>query len=51
MINRRHTGYFLLKVGGENRPMINGTPIKAGGVELHNGDRIDLGELSLEFIA
>lgn len=51
LINRRHTGYFLLKVGGENRPMINGTPIKAGGVELHNGDRIDLGELSLEFIA
>ncbi|MEJ2694504.1 MAG: FHA domain-containing protein [Candidatus Thiodiazotropha sp.] len=49
LINRRHTGYFLLKVGGEVPPTINGTPIKAGGVELHYGDRIDLGELSLEF--
>jgi pSer/pThr/pTyr-binding forkhead associated (FHA) protein len=49
LINRRHTGYFLLKVGGEVPPTINGKPIKAGGVELHHGDRIDLGELSLEF--
>lgn len=49
LINRRHTGYFLLKVGGEVPPTINGAPIKAGGVELHHGDRIDLGELSLEF--
>ena len=51
LINRRHTGYFLLKVGGENTPMINGNPIKAGGVELHNGDHIELGELSLEFVS
>ncbi|MCU7813582.1 MAG: FHA domain-containing protein [Candidatus Thiodiazotropha sp. (ex Notomyrtea botanica)] len=50
LINRRHTGYFLLKVGGENNPMINGNPIKAGGVELQSGDRIELGELSLEFV-
>jgi len=50
LINRRHTGYYLLKVGGENTPMINGNPIKAGGVELHNGDHIELGELSLEFV-
>ncbi|MCU7905443.1 MAG: FHA domain-containing protein [Candidatus Thiodiazotropha sp. (ex Epidulcina cf. delphinae)] len=50
LINHRHSGYFLLKVGGENNPMINGDRIRAGGVELHNGDRIDLGELSLEFI-
>jgi pSer/pThr/pTyr-binding forkhead associated (FHA) protein len=50
LINRRHTGYFLLKVGGEISPMINGNPIKAGGVELHSGDRIELGELSLEFV-
>ncbi len=49
LINRRHTGYYLLKVGGEVPPKINGTPIKAGGVELHHGDRIELGELSLEF--
>jgi pSer/pThr/pTyr-binding forkhead associated (FHA) protein len=49
LINRRHTGYFLLKVGGDAPPKINGTPIKAGGVELHHGDRIELGELSLEF--
>lgn len=51
LINRRHTGYYLLKVGGENTPMINGNPIKAGGVELHDGDHIDLGELSLEFVS
>ncbi|MCU7842861.1 MAG: FHA domain-containing protein [Candidatus Thiodiazotropha sp. (ex Monitilora ramsayi)] len=50
LINKRHTGYFLLKVGGENNPLINGNPIKAGGVELHSGDRIELGELSLEFL-
>ncbi len=49
LINRRHSGYFLLKVGGEKPPTVNGTPIKAGGVELHHGDRIELGELSLEF--
>jgi pSer/pThr/pTyr-binding forkhead associated (FHA) protein len=49
LINKRNTGYFLLKVGGDAPPTVNGTPIKAGGVELHNGDRIDLGELSLEF--
>jgi pSer/pThr/pTyr-binding forkhead associated (FHA) protein len=49
LINKRHSGYFLLKVGGDTPPTINGQPIKAGGVELHNGDRIDLGDLSLEF--
>jgi pSer/pThr/pTyr-binding forkhead associated (FHA) protein len=51
LINQRHSGYFLLKVGGDNPPMINGEPIKAGGVELHDGDRIDLGDLSLEFLS
>ncbi|MET0050985.1 MAG: FHA domain-containing protein [Candidatus Thiodiazotropha sp.] len=30
LINQRHNGYYLLKVGGENTPMINGQPIKAG---------------------
>ncbi|MCG7900592.1 MAG: FHA domain-containing protein [Candidatus Thiodiazotropha lotti] len=50
LINHRHNGYYLLKVGGDNVPMINGKPIKAGGVELSNGDRITLGELSLEFV-
>jgi pSer/pThr/pTyr-binding forkhead associated (FHA) protein len=49
LINKRHSGYFLVKVGGEMSPSLNGTPVKAGGVELHNGDRIELGELSLEF--
>ena len=51
LINQRHNGYYLLKVGGENTPMINGQPIKAGGVELKSGDRITLGELSLEFLS
>jgi hypothetical protein len=50
LINRRQEGYFLLKVGGDKPPTINGEPIKAGGVELNDGDRIDLGELSLEFL-
>jgi pSer/pThr/pTyr-binding forkhead associated (FHA) protein len=49
LINKRQSGYFLVKVGGETPPTLNGTPVKAGGVELHNGDRIELGELSLEF--
>jgi pSer/pThr/pTyr-binding forkhead associated (FHA) protein len=49
LINKRHSGYYLVKVGGETPPTLNGTPVKAGGVALHNGDRIELGELSLEF--
>ncbi|MET0065030.1 MAG: FHA domain-containing protein [Candidatus Thiodiazotropha sp.] len=50
LINQRHNGYYLLKVGGENTPMINGQPIKAGGVALKDGDNITLGELSLKFL-
>ncbi len=50
LINHRHNGYFLLKVGGENTPQINGQPIKAGGVALKDGDSITLGELSLKFL-
>ncbi|MES9853446.1 MAG: FHA domain-containing protein [Candidatus Thiodiazotropha sp. L084R] len=49
LINKRHNGYFLLKVGGDNIPMINGKPIRAGGVALQNGDRITLGDLNLEY--
>ena len=49
LINKRHNGYYLLKVGGDVPPNLNGNPIKAGGVELHDRDRIDLGVLSLEF--
>jgi pSer/pThr/pTyr-binding forkhead associated (FHA) protein len=51
LINQRHSGYFLLKVGGDKPPMLNGEPIRAGGVQLNNGDRIELGDLSLEFLA
>jgi pSer/pThr/pTyr-binding forkhead associated (FHA) protein len=51
LINQRQSGYYLLKVGGDKPPMLNGEPIKAGGVELHGGDRIELGDLSLEFLA
>jgi pSer/pThr/pTyr-binding forkhead associated (FHA) protein len=50
LINQRQSGYYLLKVGGDKPPMLNGEPIKAGGVELHGGDRIELGDLSLEFL-
>jgi pSer/pThr/pTyr-binding forkhead associated (FHA) protein len=51
LINQRQTGYYLLKVGGDKPPKLNGSPIKAGGVELHDGDRIELGDLSLKFLA
>jgi predicted component of type VI protein secretion system len=50
LINRRHTGYFLLKMGGNNTPSVNGEPVRIGGMELHNGDKLKLGELELEFI-
>ncbi len=49
LVNKRHNGYFLLKVGGDAPPKLNGKPIKAGGVKLTNGDRIELGDLLLEF--
>ena len=51
LINRRHTGYFLLKMGGESSPRVNGQAVRAGGVKLNDGDRIQLGELDLEFIS
>ena len=50
LINRRHTGYFLLKMGGNSPPSVNGQEVRAGGVKLNDGDRIQLGELDLEFI-
>ena len=50
LINRRHTGYFLLKMGGNNTPTVNGEPVRIGGMELHSGDKLKLGELELEFV-
>jgi pSer/pThr/pTyr-binding forkhead associated (FHA) protein len=50
LINRRHTGYYLLRMGGDDAPIVNGANVHAGGVELRNGDRIQLGKLHLEFI-
>jgi pSer/pThr/pTyr-binding forkhead associated (FHA) protein len=50
LINRRHTGYFLLKMGGDHAPTVNGETVKVGGVELKDGDKIRLGSLDLEFI-
>jgi pSer/pThr/pTyr-binding forkhead associated (FHA) protein len=50
LINRRHTGYHLLRMGGDDAPRVNGTSVRAGGVELHDGDRIQLGKLNLEFL-
>jgi pSer/pThr/pTyr-binding forkhead associated (FHA) protein len=50
LINRRHTGYFLLKMGGDRPPSVNGHEVRAGGVKLQDGDRIQLGDLDLEFI-
>ena len=50
LINRRHTGYFLLKMGGNASPSVNGAVVRAGGVELQNGDRVVLGDLDFEFV-
>lgn len=50
LINRRHTGYFLLKMGGDVPPSVNGEAVRAGGVELQDGDRVKLGELDFEFM-
>lgn len=50
LINRRHTGYFLLKMGGDAPPSVNGETVKAGGVELQDGDRVRLGELDFKFL-
>jgi pSer/pThr/pTyr-binding forkhead associated (FHA) protein len=50
LINRRHTGYFLLKMGGNASPSVNGAAVGAGGVELRNGDRVVLGDLDFEFV-
>jgi len=51
LINRRRTGYFLLRMGGEHPPTVNGQPVQLGGVQLQNGDKIRIGELQLEFLA
>ena len=40
----RSQGFFLLHVGGELHPMINGEPVQRGGVPLHDGDLIEVGE-------
>ncbi len=50
LINRRHTGYHLLRMGGDDAPRVNGASVRAEGVELHDGDRIQLGKLNLEFL-
>ena len=50
LINRRRTGYYLLRMGGDASPKVNGASVRAGGVELQNGDRIQLGKLNFEFI-
>ncbi|MEN8179311.1 MAG: FHA domain-containing protein [Pseudomonadota bacterium] len=50
LINRRHTGYFLLKMGGDVPPSVNGEAVRAGGMELQDGDRVKLGELDFKFI-
>lgn len=48
VINRRHDGYYLVKMGGS--PMLNGQPAKAGGMLLRDGDKIRMNDLELEFI-
>ncbi|MET0047036.1 MAG: FHA domain-containing protein [Sedimenticola sp.] len=44
-IARRPQGFYLLHIGGDNYPKINDQEIEAaGGVQLHEGDLVEVGE-------
>jgi len=48
-IARRPQGYFLLHIGGDPHPRINDQEIsRSGGVLLHEGDLVEVGENLLE---
>ncbi len=48
VITRRPQGFFLLHLGGDSLPSINGKRVERGGVELHHGDTIDVGETRVQ---
>jgi pSer/pThr/pTyr-binding forkhead associated (FHA) protein len=49
VISRRAHGYFLLHLGGDVITTLNGAEVHGAGVKLNDGDRIQVGELELEF--
>jgi pSer/pThr/pTyr-binding forkhead associated (FHA) protein len=48
VITRRPQGFFLLHLGGDSFPSINGKPVKRGGVELHHGDIIEIDDTRVQ---
>ncbi len=51
VVARRPQGYFLLHIGGNSNPKINGTEVTSTrGVQLNEGDIIEVGEIRAELI-
>ena len=48
VITRRPQGFFLLHLGGDSFPNINGKPVKRGGVELRHRDIIEIGDTRVQ---
>jgi pSer/pThr/pTyr-binding forkhead associated (FHA) protein len=49
-ITRRPVGYVVALVEGAIKPTLNGQPISAEAVSLHNGDLIELAGTQMQFI-
>ncbi len=49
VISRRAHGHFLLHLGGDTITTLNGEEVHGAGVQLSNGDVIQVGDTRLEF--
>ncbi|BCO33231.1 hypothetical protein TspCOW1_33340 [Thiohalobacter sp. COW1] len=49
MIARRDRGYYLSHLEGDTAPRVNGEDIGDSSRELHEGDRLQIGRLELQF--
>ena len=49
-ITKRPHGYVVAHVEGVNRPTLNGAPIGAEPVALHNGDLLELAGTQMQFV-
>lgn len=49
MIAHRDKGYYLSHLEGETTPRVNGEDIGDASRELHEGDRLQIGQLELQF--
>ena len=49
MIARRDKGYYLSHLEGDTAPRVNGEDIGDSSRELHEGDRLQIGRLELQF--